>query len=127
MLKKTITTLAIAAGMIGATAIMPTGTANAFTVYQGDDYATHSSSGNAFTICDVEGDSHSVWAGYYTTESSAYLTAPVYYPPDPAGTNCTPYRLSSPYLLSNLRVVEDNPNSSTNFYGPWHGYPVAGN
>jgi hypothetical protein len=104
---------------------LPAGPASAHDVYQGNDAAFHSYDGLEFTICDGENDGHAVWAGYYRVGSNSYYSAPVLYPSNTSGVECTTYYPAS--VLSNLRVVEDNPDSSTNYYGAWHGYPVAGN
>jgi hypothetical protein len=92
---------------------------------QGADYFYHGYAGTWFDICDAEDDGHSVWAGYYDNNSTVYHTAKVIYIGDPDGLDCTRWDIS-PLVLTNIRVVEDNPNSSTNYYGPWHGWPVAG-
>jgi hypothetical protein len=94
---------------------------------QGSDYFIHSYDGTWFKICDAEDDGHAVWAGYYINNASnpGYWTARVLYLGDPDGVDCTTWDVS-PYVLTNIRVVEDNPDSSTNYYGPWHGWPVAG-
>jgi hypothetical protein len=63
--------------------------------------------------------------GYYREGSSYYQTASVIYDDDPNSTDCTEWGVLGP--IGDLRVVEDNPDSSTNYYGPWHGYPVYGN
>jgi hypothetical protein len=119
---------ALAAGVTGlAAAFFPAGPAQAHNVYQGDDYAVHSYDGSVFDICDAENDGHKVWAGYYYNGSNAYQTAEVIYGSDTSGIDCTRYSFPSGYYLTNLRVVEDNPDSGTNYYGAWHGYPVAGN
>ncbi|MGW0791210.1 hypothetical protein ACWD04_23945 [Streptomyces sp. NPDC002911] len=94
--------------------------ASASDVNQGSDYASHSYDGTYLEYCDYESDSHSVWVNYYTDASTSMRsTASV----NGAG-NCNAVYLSS--VLTNLRVVEDNPSSSTNYYGSWHGYPVQG-
>lgn len=116
------TSIIAAAGMLSLS-----DPAQAFSVVQGLDYTSHSYDGKSFTVCDGEDDGHSVWAGLYDSGSTSYQTAPVLYPPDPAGLNCTDYDVFPPYYLTNLRTVEDNPNSSTNYYSEWHGYPVVGN
>jgi hypothetical protein len=113
---------AVGIGAIGV--LMLPGSAQAFTVYQGDDFVSHSYDATFFTVCDAENDGHKVWAGFYDNSSNAYQTADVYYGSDTSGTDCTSYDLY-PYHLTNVRVVEDKPGSSTNYYGPWHGYPVA--
>jgi hypothetical protein len=97
--------------------------ASAGNVYQGNDFASHAYDGAWFTYCDSEDDNHSVWVGYYyynVTLSNYQTSPPVTY------GNCGGVSLSQGYLID-LRVVEDNPYSSTNFYGPWHGEPVVDN
>ncbi|MEV1015836.1 hypothetical protein AB0I95_22990 [Micromonospora sp. NPDC049751] len=95
--------------------------ASAHPVNQGSDEATHSYDGTFLEYCDYESDGHSVWVNYYTDASTSMRsTASV------NGFNqCGQYYFDS--VLTNLRVVEDNPASSTNYYGRWHDYPVAGN
>ncbi|MEU5096563.1 hypothetical protein [Streptomyces sp. NPDC020996] len=61
----------------------------------------------------------SVWGGYCTTTSSAYQVS------EPVNGYCNTWSVDG--VLTNLRMVEDNPSSSTNYCGAWHGYPVAGN
>ncbi|WFE43691.1 hypothetical protein [Verrucosispora sp. WMMD1129] len=115
----------LAAIGIGTAALLAAPTpASAHGVSQGNDYALHSYNGRVLTICDAENDGHRVWAGYYTSASYSYQTAPVIYGSNTSGVDCTTYELS--HVLTNLRVVEDKPGSSSNYYGSWHGYPVAG-
>ncbi|WP_149100758.1 hypothetical protein [Actinoplanes teichomyceticus] len=73
----------------------------------------------SFEYCDYEGDNHSVWVNYYTNASTSMQSTESVN----GVAKCNQYYLSS--VLTNLRVVEDNPSSSTNYYGAWHGYPVA--
>ncbi|MFF0741339.1 hypothetical protein ACFYVL_13160 [Streptomyces sp. NPDC004111] len=113
--------LALGVSIVGLQA----GPAAAKNVYQGSDYATHSYDGKSFWICDAENDSHKVWAGYYVIGSNTYHTANVIYGSDTSGVDCTLYGGGG--TLSNIRVVEDKPGSSDNYYGAYHGYPVAGN
>ncbi|OJF10516.1 hypothetical protein [Couchioplanes caeruleus] len=94
--------------------------ASASNVNQGSNYAQHSYDGTYFEYCDYEDDNHSVWVNYYTDASTSMRSTESV---NGAG-NCNAVFLSS--VLTNLRVVEDNPSSSTNYYGAWHGYPVAG-
>lgn len=125
MRKRIISALAVSG--IGALSALTLPTpAAAHSVSQGDDYAVHSYDATAFTVCDAENDSHKVWAGYYDNTSNSYQTADVYYGSDTSGIDCTAYDIY-PAHLTNLRVVEDKPGSSDNYYGAWHGYPVAGN
>jgi hypothetical protein len=117
--------LLTAAGIGLAAVVALPGPAGAHTVFQGDDYVQHSYDATQFLVCDAEDDSHSVWAGHYDNSSNSYKTADVFYPSNPDGVNCTLYDIY-PLHLTNVRAVEDNPSSSANYYGPWHGYPVAG-
>jgi hypothetical protein len=118
---------ALSAGAIGLFATLSmAGPAQAHRVYQGNDYATHSYDGTLLKICDAEDDGHKVWAGYYDNGSNTYHTAVVIYYNDTDGLDCTTWGLGGDRILTNLRAVEDNPNSSTNYYSPWHGWPVAG-
>lgn len=123
-MRNRIRVLLAGTGIAAIAAVSVPGTAQAHRVYQGDDYVDHSYDGYAFTVVDAEDDNHKVWAGYYTTGSYDYHVAPVFYPSDPKGVNWTSYSLIS--QLTNIRVVEDKPGSSHNYYSPWHGYPVAG-
>ncbi|MYV57992.1 hypothetical protein [Streptomyces sp. SID3212] len=117
---------ALSALVLGAgIALLPAGTANAKDASLGQNRAFHSPDGTELTICDGEDDGRSVWAGLYLVGSSTYYTASVQYGEDTSGVDCTTYYFDSP--MSNLRVVEDVPNTSTNSYGAWHNYPVAGN
>ncbi|GGQ06706.1 hypothetical protein GCM10010266_32790 [Streptomyces griseomycini] len=117
-MRRTITavlgTLAVSAASVGLWAVP----ASASDVHQGSDWATHAYDGTWFDYCDGEDDNHSVWGGYYTTSSSAYQTS------SPVNGYCGTEFVDG--VLTNLRMVEDNPASSTNYYGAWHGYPVAG-
>jgi hypothetical protein len=119
----------LAVGIAATATLGLAGPAQADPVSQGEDYAFHSDDGKQLTVCDVEDDNRAVWAGYYTTESYQYQTLTIRYPSDPDGVNCASRRVGTrldSIVLSNLRVVEDNPSSSTNYYGAWHGYPVRG-
>ncbi|MFI8185216.1 hypothetical protein ACIF70_32495 [Actinacidiphila glaucinigra] len=116
-MRRTITTVLSALTMSAACITLGTAPASASDVYQGNDWATHAYDGTSFDYCDGEDDNHSVWGGYYTTASSAYQTS------SPVNGYCNTEYVSG--VLSNLRMVEDNPSSSTNYYGAWHGYPVA--
>jgi hypothetical protein len=123
-----IATLAIAA----VTTLGLAGPAQAHQVKQGgNDYAYHSVDGKQLTVCDVQNDDRAVWAGYYTSASNRYRILKINYPAPPAGPiDCATVRVGTrldSIVLTNFRVVEDKPNSSTNYYSPWHGYPVRGN
>ncbi|MFI6284334.1 hypothetical protein ACIBCM_06160 [Streptomyces sp. NPDC051018] len=122
-MRRRIITALSALALTAASAGLWAAPAGASAVYQGDDWATHSYDGTWFTYCDAEDDNHSVWVGYYyyVNSLSNYTTAtPVTY------GHCESESLNLGYLVD-LRVVEDNPYSGTNFYGPWHGYPVVDN
>ncbi|MET8748229.1 hypothetical protein [Streptomyces sp. NPDC004728] len=112
---------ALAAGLVVAMTASPV---NAAPAYQGDDFAIHSYDARTLTVCDVEKDGHSVWAGYYIEGGSSYQTASVLYDDDPNSTDCTEW---GTFPIRDFRVVEDNPDSSSNYYGPYHGEPVYAN
>ncbi|MFJ9214319.1 hypothetical protein [Streptomyces sp. NPDC102264] len=119
-MRRSLTTVLGALAISAASAGLWAAPASASNVNQGSDYASHSYDGTWFEYCDYEGDNHSVWVNFYTDASTSMRSTPSV---NGAG-NCNEVYLSS--VLTNLRVVEDNPSSSTNYYGAWHGYPVAG-
>ncbi|MFJ4499515.1 hypothetical protein [Streptomyces sp. NPDC088864] len=119
-MRKTLTAVLGALTISAASAALWAAPASASDVSQGSDYASHSYDGRYFEYCDYEADNHSVWVNYYTDASTAMKSSPTV---NGAG-NCNAMYPNG--VLTNLRVVEDNPASSTNYYGSWHGYPVAG-